>query len=53
MTDTTLKIDSKISDKWKRFYDKHNKSDFPTLKFFTEKKLESIMALHDYNNGGK
>lgn len=45
-----IDITKEIYEAWTKFYEKHDKVEYPTLKNFTEKKLKSIMSLHDYHN---
>lgn len=42
-----IDINITIYKKWYDFYKKHNKTDYPTLKNFTEKKLSQMMEVYD------
>ena len=38
-----IDINKKIYDKWLKFYDTHDKTEYPTIKNFSEKKFLEIM----------
>ncbi len=44
-----MNIDDNVYTKWKKFYDKHDKMEFPTIKNFTEKKMLHLMSIHEIN----
>lgn len=44
-----LDVSDEIHAQWVKFYAKHNRIDYPNLKNFTDKKLQSVMSLYDYN----
>ncbi len=48
---TTLDIDDGIYKSWVKFYNKHSKVDYPTLKNFTARKLKEEIEKEGGKNG--
>lgn len=47
---TTINIEDNIYRNWVKFYNKHNKLEYPTLRNFTAKKLKEMMEKQNERN---
>lgn len=42
---TNIDVESEVYGNWVKFYKKHSKMEYPTLKNFTAKKLNELMNI--------